>query len=436
MALYRCEAKRISRTTPAGGGRSVVAAAAYRHATLMEDPLSGRSWDFRGKRGVNHSETILPAGAPAWMRDPHELWASVELAEKRKDACLAKEWILSLPLDLPSEAQIAAGREFGTWLAGKGMVADLAFHELYGRGKDVRHQPHLHILASTREVTADGWGKKVRAWDHKDLVIEARQVWEDALNKALEASRSPERVSRLSRAARGLEGPPEGKVGPRIHHAAQRGQAWAIALEDRLRNRLKETPHAARPIRPAHDQDHADRTWWTDDTWRRWAPGILDHPGRLDGRPDTPAAAHRPADRPPTAAAGTPWMGVGGPGVAGARPRPRWRVVAVPGGVGDPAPGRPGPGAIAGGTGDHAGAPGAGATHPDPPRGPAAGVGQGPGAGHPAGGDPPTGGVTWSLDDELPEPITETPDLDWFGGEVQDLPASQPPPTRPKRPGL
>ena len=435
MALYRCEAKRISRTTPAGGGRSVVAAAAYRHAALMDDPLSGRSWDFRGKRGVNHSETILPAGAPAWMRDPHELWASVELSEKRKDACLAKEWILSLPLALPSEAQIVAGREFGIWLAGKGMVADLAFHELYGRGKDVRHQPHLHILASTREVTADGWGKKVRAWDHKDLVIEARQVWEDVLNKALEASRSPERVSRLSRAARGLEGPPEGKVGPRIHHAAQRGQAWAIALEDRLRNRLKETPHAASSIRPTPKPDH-DRDWWTDDTWRRWSPAILDDPGRMGERLEGLGTTDRPLDGTPAPAARTPWMGVGGPGLAGSRPRTGWSPLAVPGGIGNPTPGRLGSSRVTGWTRALGAAPEPGSPRPDSPRDPAAGVGQGPGAGHPAGGDPSTGGVTWSLDDELPEPITETPDLDWFGGEVQDLPGPQPPPTRPKRPGL
>src|ERR1700732_2296644 len=119
MAIYRFEAKVISR----GGGRSTVeassyragkwatatavragkcatSAAAYRAAAVLEDERTGERYDYSRKRGVLGAEIMLPEGAPSWMMDRSALWNAVEIIEKRKDAQLAKDFVISLPHEL------------------------------------------------------------------------------------------------------------------------------------------------------------------------------------------------------------------------------------------------------------------------------------------------------------------------------------------------
>ena len=126
MAVYRLSVSVISR---GDGGRSALASAAYRAAERLVE--RGREWltsavgaaayragaepagdgaqafDFSAKRGVVHSEIVLPDGAPVWMADRERLWNAVEAAEKRKDVRLARETQLALPRELDREAQLA-----------------------------------------------------------------------------------------------------------------------------------------------------------------------------------------------------------------------------------------------------------------------------------------------------------------------------------------
>ena len=60
MAIYHLSAQIISR----GGGRSVVAAQAYRAAEKIHDEHLGKTFDFTRKSGVEHTEIMLPEGAP------------------------------------------------------------------------------------------------------------------------------------------------------------------------------------------------------------------------------------------------------------------------------------------------------------------------------------------------------------------------------------
>lgn len=86
MAIYHLSAKVISRA----GGRSSVAAAAYRTAGRLRDDRQGLEHDYSRKGGVVHSEIIAPENAPDWMRDRDQLWNAVEAVEKRRDAQLAR----------------------------------------------------------------------------------------------------------------------------------------------------------------------------------------------------------------------------------------------------------------------------------------------------------------------------------------------------------
>jgi RHS repeat-associated protein len=96
MAIYHLSVKVVSR----GGGRSATAAAAYRAGELVHDRTSGQDFDYTRKGGVEHSEILAPDHASAWVFDRAKLWNRVEEAEIRKDAQLAREVEVALPIEL------------------------------------------------------------------------------------------------------------------------------------------------------------------------------------------------------------------------------------------------------------------------------------------------------------------------------------------------
>jgi ATP-dependent exoDNAse (exonuclease V) alpha subunit len=133
MAIYHLSVKVISR----GGGRSATAAAAYRSAEHVRDRTTGQDFDYTRKAGVEHTEILAPEHAPQWVLDRAELWNRVEEAEIRKDAQLAREVEVALPIELDQETQVELIREFAKEaFVSKGMVADIAIH------RDNPENPH------------------------------------------------------------------------------------------------------------------------------------------------------------------------------------------------------------------------------------------------------------------------------------------------------
>ena len=100
MAIYHLSVKPISRSS----GRSATASAAYRAAARIDDQRTGQVHDYTRKGGVESADIVLPNHAPAWANDRAALWNAAELAEKRKDACVAREYEVALPAELsPAE---------------------------------------------------------------------------------------------------------------------------------------------------------------------------------------------------------------------------------------------------------------------------------------------------------------------------------------------
>jgi hypothetical protein len=64
VAIYHLRAQVIARSA----GRSVVAAAAYRHRTRMLDERTGTDHRFDRNEIVAHAEMALPAETPGWLR--------------------------------------------------------------------------------------------------------------------------------------------------------------------------------------------------------------------------------------------------------------------------------------------------------------------------------------------------------------------------------
>ena len=95
----------------------------------MTNEWDGLTHDYTRKRGVVHSEIILPPHAPPEFQDRSTLWNSVEMVEKTSDAQLAREIEISLPVELNREEQLRLARSFisDTFVAA-GMCADFSIH--------------------------------------------------------------------------------------------------------------------------------------------------------------------------------------------------------------------------------------------------------------------------------------------------------------------
>ena len=125
-AIYHCSIKIIKRSQ----GRSAVTAAAYRSGQKLTNEWDGITHDYTKKGGVVYSEILLPAHAPPEFSDRSTLWNSVERIEKSRNAQLAREIEIALPVELDRQRQIQLVRAYvrDTFVA-SGMCADFSIHD-------------------------------------------------------------------------------------------------------------------------------------------------------------------------------------------------------------------------------------------------------------------------------------------------------------------
>jgi ATP-dependent exoDNAse (exonuclease V) alpha subunit len=159
LAIYYMTTKHVTR----GRGRSATAAAAYRVAGKIFDHTSGETFDYTRKRGVEHTEIVLPTEAAKhdinWARNRQALWNAAEAAEKRKDARVAREYELALPHELKKSERVALVRAFAIDTANRyGVAVDFALHRPHRSGDERNY--HAHVLATTRRIEAAGLGEK------------------------------------------------------------------------------------------------------------------------------------------------------------------------------------------------------------------------------------------------------------------------------------
>ena len=84
------------------------------------------------------------------------------------------------------------------------------FAAIHQSGADA-HNPHAHIVIRDRDPET---GRRVALLSEKGACRNIRLLWEQAVNAALEALGSPQRVTRLSHAARGIQTLPQRHRGP------------------------------------------------------------------------------------------------------------------------------------------------------------------------------------------------------------------------------
>jgi ATP-dependent exoDNAse (exonuclease V) alpha subunit len=227
-------------------GSSATNAIAYRAGERIRDERTGKIFDHRGRGGVLHTEIVLPerlADADMnWAKDRATLWNSVETAEKRSNARVAREILVALPAELDAGQRLALVRGFSQELADRHrFVVDFAIH---APRTDPRNF-HAHLLTSTREIHSTGFGAKtaLEISDQQRLergmspffqeLVETRERWAIQANEALSAARIPERIDHRSLAAQGIDREPALYLPRPIYEMERRGERNAVA--DRLR---------------------------------------------------------------------------------------------------------------------------------------------------------------------------------------------------------
>jgi Ti-type conjugative transfer relaxase TraA len=224
MAIYHLHVKVIGRKS----GSSAVASAAYRSGSRLRDERLDRSHDFSSKRGIVHSEVMLPENAPEAWSDRERLWNDVEAFEIRKDAQLAREVEFAIPREMSEAQGIELARDFARGeFVDRGMIADLNVH--WDMAEDGSPKPHAHVMLTMRAVDEDGFGPKVRDWNRTEMVERWRERWAELANERLAELDIDARIDHRSLEAQGIALEPQSQIGA----PAQRIEGEGIEAADR-----------------------------------------------------------------------------------------------------------------------------------------------------------------------------------------------------------
>lgn len=215
MAIYHCTINIFSRG--AESQLSAVGSAAYRSGEKITNEYDGITHDYTRKKGIVHTEILLPPHAPPEFADRSTLWNSVEKIEKAKNSQLAREIEAALPRELDREQQIRLVREYvQDNFVSAGMCADIAIHDKNNGN------PHAHIMLTMRPLEQSGeWGAKSKKeyildkngqriklksgnykvrkidlmdWNDKGKAEVWRRAWADVTNKYLAEQNIPQRM--------------------------------------------------------------------------------------------------------------------------------------------------------------------------------------------------------------------------------------------------
>ncbi|WP_420731388.1 MobA/MobL family protein [Hwanghaeella sp. 1Z406] len=194
---------------------------------MRDDRLEG-SHDFSNKRGVVHSEVMLPKDAPEQWRDREQVWNDVEAFEVRKDAQLAREVEFAPPREMTQAQGIELARGFvQEEFVDEGMIADLNVH--WDMAEEWTPKPHAHVMLTMRSVDESGFGQKVRDWNRTEMVERWRERWAEHVNERLAELDIDARIDHRSLETQGIGLEPQTQIGA----PAQRIEGEGLEAADR-----------------------------------------------------------------------------------------------------------------------------------------------------------------------------------------------------------
>ena len=244
MAIYHFSVKTISRSA----GRSAVACSAYRSGEKLNCERYGKEQDYTKKQGVEFKNIYAPKNAKKELLDRQNLWNSVEQAERRKDATLAREFEIAFPHEFNAEQRQEMLNDLCQKIVDRhNVVVDAAIHAPHTKGGSDERNYHAHIMFTSRHIdreTGDFAKKKNREFNKEqaqETVKEWRKDFADITNTYLEKYGFDERIDHRSHADRGLDFEPTLHEGEKVTELRRQGIETEISLaNDAIRERNAE----------------------------------------------------------------------------------------------------------------------------------------------------------------------------------------------------
>ncbi len=237
MAIYHFSVKAISRAD----GRSVVACAAYRSGEKLTCEYYGKEQDYTRKTGVEFTNIYAPENTKSVLLDRSQLWNSVEKAERKKNALLAREFEIAFPSELNAVQRKKMLDELCQNLVKKhGVIVDAAIHAPHADGGSDERNYHAHIMFTTRAIdpqTGDFSTNKYRDFSRDSgtkTVKHWRESFADLTNKHLEKAGYDVRVDHRSYRDQGIELEATQHEGPKVTQLRRRGIETKISVSNDL----------------------------------------------------------------------------------------------------------------------------------------------------------------------------------------------------------
>ena len=147
--------KICGRGAKCSGGHSAVEQSGYICREKMYSEYDGQTYYPKYEEDLVHNEVLLPENAPVEYKDPAKLWNSVEMAEKGKEAQLARTWRIELPNQWTYQFAIMFVRALCERLfVSKGMCVQFAIHD--SENDKGQRNLHCHIMMTLRSIDEQG----------------------------------------------------------------------------------------------------------------------------------------------------------------------------------------------------------------------------------------------------------------------------------------
>ncbi|ELD0454743.1 MobA/MobL family protein [Escherichia coli] len=190
MAIFHLDFKIVKRSE----GMTSVAKAAYHARTRITDDRIGETFDFSHRTDLHGHIILAPVSAPSHIVESSSaLWNEVERVERQNNGQTARYFDVAIPVELSNDDKKKLVAEYCQKnFVDKGMIADIAFHDLDGKN------PHAHVMLTLKTIGPEGFGKKDRSWNDKKIMVLWRESWATMSNSYLEAAGSEERIDHRS----------------------------------------------------------------------------------------------------------------------------------------------------------------------------------------------------------------------------------------------
>jgi ATP-dependent exoDNAse (exonuclease V) alpha subunit len=272
VAIYLLNMKTFGRSN----GSSAVSAVAYRAGERIRDERTGKVYDHSERQDVMHKEIVLPEKFAdddmAWARDRANLWNTAERTETRRNARVAREYLVALPFELSAEQRMVLVRGFSQGLSDRyGYAVDLSIHAPRDfPGSDPRNF-HAHLLTTTRVVGIEGLGAKTTL-DMNDSnrreaglgpaineLVYVRERWSTLANGALQEAQVAARIDHRRLEIQGIDREPRPQIPRAAFEMERHGYRSLVAdrmraeYQQRLQARLDRTPDKTASSTIAHN---------------------------------------------------------------------------------------------------------------------------------------------------------------------------------------